>query len=619
MNKMSADWEERVTTAPKAVWHIKSGDRVFVGTACGAPDTLVLALENQAKELRIIKDLQLIHFITDNIRPVTDDGQVTSKFEHKVFYVGLGDIELIKQGRAHYVPISLSHVPRLIKSGRMPIDVALVQTTVPDQGHVSLGISVDITKAAVDKAKMVIAEINPNMPWTCGDTLIPVDKIDHFVEVDEPVKTFSHPNVDEVAEKMARYIASIIDDGSTLQIAVGRYANSMLKYLDNRKDLGVHSDVICDEIVDLVEKGVITGKAKDDGRPPIVTSYCMGTKRLYDFVDRNPDVHFLPIEDVCNPLNISRNRRMVSVTQAFTIDLRGQVCATQRNGEEYGGVSTQPEFIKGAAASPGGSSIICLASTTTIDGQRESTIRPLLREDESVTIPGSDVHWVATEHGTAYLFAKSIRERALSLIEIADPEFQPGLLEEAKRLGYVRADQVMASKMPYPAEEERVVEIGNKETIFIRPTKPSDVVLLQELFYHLDPEDIVTRFFERVSSFASLEADYLYNVDYVRAMAFIAFAGEREAEMIIGNAIYYVDDATELAEFAYMVRPEWQGIGLGSALKQRMIEYARSKGVKGYYEDFLESNAPMKRLAEKAEGAAISYAHGKGRAETLFE
>ncbi|MEE8321562.1 MAG: GNAT family N-acetyltransferase [Gammaproteobacteria bacterium] len=616
MDHRSEDWKERVTTAEKAVRDIRSGDHVFVGTACAAPDTLVLALEGQE---RFLKDVQLIHFIADGIYPLSEDGEATSRFDHRIFWVGSSENRLLHQGKAHYIPVSLSDVPRLIRSGRIPIDVALIQTTPPEHGHVSLGISVDITKAAVENAAKVIAEINPNMPWTYGDSFIPVDEIDHFVEVDTPIKTWGHPNVDAVAEKIARYVASIIEDGSTLQIGLGRYPTGMLKYLEDRKDLGIHSDFVCEEIVDLIEKGIITGKEKTHFKGKIVASFCFGqTQRLYEFIDRDPMFDFQPIETVCDPENISRNHKMVSVTQAFTIDLRGQVCAGQYLGEELGGVSTQPEFIRGTAASPGGKPIICLASTTTQDGKRESAIRPLLREDEGVTIPSSDVHYVVTEYGVEYLYAKSVRERALSLIEIAHPEHRAELLEDAKRLGYVRADQVIESRAPYPVEEERRIELNNKK-ILIRPTKASDMALLQDLFYHLPPEDIVTRFFDRISAFSTLKADYLYNVDYDKTMAFIALHGEREDEVIVGNGVYAVDAATNLAEFAYMLRPEWQGVRLGGALKDRMIEYAKLKGVKGYYEIFLEDNEKMKRLAERGGKATITYAYGKGRAETVFE
>lgn len=615
MSETLRDYQDKITTAEVAVDIIRSGDHVFVGTACATPCLLVRTLEASQRRL---KDVQLIHFIADDVYPQTEDGELTTRFQHKIFFVGMDDREIIKQGKANYIPIPISQLPRLIESGRIPIDVALIQTTPPDgHGYVSLGVSVDITRAAVMNARKVIAEINPNMPWTHGNSFISVDKIDHMVEVDTPVKTFPHPPVDEVAEMMARYVASIIDDGSTLQIGLGRVPNGMLKYLKNRRNLGIHSDVICEEIIDLIEEGIITGDAKTHYRGQIVTSYCMGvTRRLYDFIDHNPMFSFHPIEFVCDPANISRNRKMVSVSQAWAIDLNGQVCTDQLNGELYSGVSTQPDFIRGAANSAGGKPIICLASTT--DDGKESRIRPRLREGEGVTIPRSDVHYVVTEYGIAYIYAKSLGERALRLIQIAHPDFRPELLEDAKRLGYVRKDQVLESKVSYPVNEERTVTLKNGETVLLRPSMASDVEGLQDLFYHLPPEDIETRFFQRLSSLPVSKAEMFCNVDYENEMAFLAMSGELEAETVVGNGLYCIDDATHLAEFAYMIHPQWQGKGLGGLLKQRMIEYAKSKGVRGYVEIFLEDNEKMKRLAQRGTNVKITYEHGRGEAITLF-
>ena len=310
-----------------------------------------------------------------------------------------------------------------------------------------------------------------------------------------------------IVEQIARYVAGIIDDGSTLQIGLGRIPNHMLKFLDNRRDIGIHSDVITDSLIELTTKGIITGRRKSMHQNQIVTSYCMGTRRLYDMVHRNPLFAFYPLEYVCNQFNISRNNKMVSVSQAFAIDLTGQICADQFAGEFYRGVSTQPDFLRGAAASPGGKAIICLPSTT--DDGKYSRIRPLLMSGEGATISRSDVHYVITEFGIAYLFGKSIRERALALIEIAHPDFRPWLLEEAKKLGYVRTDQSLKSKVAYPIEEEREMTLKNGSKIMIRPTKASDVEMLQNLFYHMSKQDIYTRFFTRMQSLPVSKAQHL--------------------------------------------------------------------------------------------------------------
>ena len=449
---------EKLTSAEKALSSIQSGDRIFVGTACATPRTLIKALESPTKYLG---DVQVFHFLTDGAIP-GDGTEIWTRFQHKVFFVGADTREAVKQGKADYIPISLSQVPRLIENGRIPIDVALVQVSPPDEdGFVSLGISVDITRSAVQHARRVIAEMNPNMPRTRGESLVHLDRIDHLVEVDTPIIEYVHEPVDSVAEQVARYVARIIDDGSTLQVGLGRIPNEMLKYLKDRKDLGIHSDVITEPIVDLMEKGVVTGTEKSIHKEQVVASYCMGTRRLYDLVHDNPAFFFAPIDYVCDPAIISQNPKMVSVTQAFAIDLTGQVCSDQFEGEFYSGVSTQPDFLRGAANSSGGKAIVCLPSTTE-DG-KESRIRPLLKQGEGVTIPRSDVHFVVTEYGSTYLFGKSIRERALSLIEIAHPSFRPRLLEAAKDLGYIVAERTLRSEVAYPLEEEREVTLKKRQ------------------------------------------------------------------------------------------------------------------------------------------------------------
>jgi acyl-CoA hydrolase/RimJ/RimL family protein N-acetyltransferase len=604
----------KITTPAEALASVSSGDRIFVGTACATPRVLVQTLENMGDKLT---DVHLYHFLVDGAIPCVD-GRPHTKFHHKVFFVGSDTREVIKQGKADYIPISLAQVPLLIKRGGISIDLALVQVSMPsDKGFVSLGVSVDITSAIIKNAGRVIAEINPNMPWTHGDTLISVDQIDKMVLVETPVIEYVHPPVeDAVSEKIARYVARIIEDGSTLQIGLGRIPNQMLRYLTNRRALGIHSDVITDPIVDLVEQGVITGEAKTIHKGKIVASYCMGTRRLYDFINNNPLFSFYPIEYVCDPSVIAENYKMVSVTQAWSIDLMGQVCADQFEGEFYSGVSTQPDFIRGASTSPGGKPIICLASTTEDRGR--SRIRPLLREGEGVTIPRSDVHYVITEYGYAYLFCKSIRERALALIEIAHPSFRHWLLAEAKRLGYLREEQTLMSRTAYPEEAVKEVTLKNGTKVIIRPAKASDVRGLQDIFYHMTPQDVYTRFFTCLKSLSVSKAEHLCNVDYEKEMAFVATIGHLEDEQIIGSSCYVVNPSTNMADVAYMIRPEWKGGGLGSALQQRMVEYAKSKGLRGFTADILSENKAMLTLAKKCGTVTMRHSYGAYEVEMVF-
>ena len=590
-----ARYQKKAATAEEAVSVIKPGDHVFVGTACATPRALIRALERIDPP---VPEVQLYHFLTTGAVEY-EEGKPKTHYRHHSFFIGADVRVAAARGVADYIPISLAQVPQLFENGRIPLGVALIQVSLPDEfGYVSLGVSVDITSAAVQMAKTVIAEINPHMPCTLGDSFIHMDRISRFTIVDSPVIEYVHPPADDVAKPIARYIASIIDDGSTLHIGIGRIPNETLKYLVDKLDLGIHTDVITDSVIPLIEKGVITGARKSVHRGKIVASYCFGTRRLYDLIDHNPLFSFHPIEFVSDTHLIAQQKKMVSVTQAFAVDLTGQICADQFQGEFYSGVSTQPEFIRGTSLAPGGKPIICLPSTT--DDGNTSRIRPLLLAGEGVTIARSDVHYVITEFGIAYLFGKSISERALSLIEIAHPKFRPWLVEEAQRLNYLPAGQTLRSLIAYPVGEERTATLKNGTTVLIRPARASDVTGVQDLFYRLSQEDIYKRFFRDLRSLSASEAQRLCNVNYDTEVAFLAVTGTRENEKIVGSSCYNVNQSTNTAEVAYMVAPESQGMGLGKALQDRMREYAKARGLRGFTAFIFSDNPKMINLAKSA-------------------
>jgi acyl-CoA hydrolase/RimJ/RimL family protein N-acetyltransferase len=570
-------------TATKAVSLVQPGDRVFVGTACATPRVLVAALEQLD---RPPDGVELVHFLID--RDVVGDPPSTN-YRHRVFYVGRDAQALLASGLVEYLPLSLADVPRLIRTGRIPIDVALVQVAPPDpDGTCSLGISVDVTQAAAYAARTVIAEVNPSMPRTRGDSRIPLDRIDRMVEVDSPVIEYLHEPAGDVAEQIARYVARLVDDGSTLQVGLGRVPNQMLRHLTNRHELAIHSDVITEPVADLVAAGVVTGL--------IVTSFAMGTRRLYDLVDDDVRFSFHPVDYVCDAAVIARVPRMVSVTQAFMIDLTGQVCTESLDGRLYGGLSTGPAFHRGALASPEGKAIVCLASRTP-DGQ--PAIRPELGAGEPVAIPRADVHWVITEYGTAYLFGRSLAERAVSLMEIAHPDDRSALLEAAVEQGLVSQGQKLRSRAAYPVAEEREVRLRDGREVRVRPTRTTDTRALQELFHRLPEEDVHTRFFQKLSSLTDSAAQHLCSVDYEEEMAFAAVIGPPEREQIVGSGCYYLNPSTGLADVSYMVDPDWQGVGLGGVLHSRLVEYAGERGVRGFTADVLVRNSSMLRVFQR--------------------
>lgn len=566
-------------TAEEAVSVVRPGARVFVGSACATPRTLLRALENRPDDPA---GVELAHFLTDGAVGDRTDGP-RGEYRHRAWYVGSDMRVLAREGRVDYVPISLAEVPSLLDAGRLKFDVAFVQVAPPDaDGLCSLGVSVDVTRAAALAADHIVAEINPAMPRSGPHSVIPLDRIGTLVAVERPVIEYVHPEVGPVAEQIARYVARLIPDGATLQVGLGRVPNHMLRYLGERRALHVHSDVITDGILDLVDGGVIP--------EPIVGSMAMGTRRLYDALDANPRLTLEPIERVADPARLAALPALASVTQAFSIDLSGQVCAERLEGDLYGGLASQAEFHRAATRSPMGRPMVCLASTFA-DGS--SAIRVALETGEPVSIGRGDVRWVVTEYGVAYLHGRSLAERAVALIEIAHPEHRDDLLAHAIAAGTLPAHQALRSRSAYPVGEESAVELRDGRRVEIRPTRTSDVRSLQDLFFQMRPDDVRTRFFRTLRSLTDEMAMHLCSVGYDQEMAFAAVVGELESERIVGTASYYLDPSTGFADVAYMVDPRWQGTGLGSALQERAIDYARRHGVRGFTADVLAENIGM--------------------------
>ena len=578
-----SEWHARRCSAAEAVSGLRPGDHVFVGSACATPRSLVAALERLEPP---IPGLVLIHFLTDGL---DEAGGETTAYRHRALYLGSDARALMSSGLIDYLPVSLPEVPRLLRTGRMRLDAALIQVAPPDaEGTCSLGISVDVTKAAALAARTVVAEVNPAMPRTRGESRIPTDRIHRFVEVDTPIVEYLHPEAEGVAEQIARYVARLVDDGATLQVGLGRVPNRMLAYLTNRRELSIHSDVLTEPVVDLAAAGVVSG--------PVVASMAMGTRRLYDLVDDNPRFGFHPVDEVCDPEVIAGKTRMVSVTQAFSIDLTGQVCTESVDGELYGGVSTGPAFHRGALASESGLAVVCLASRTP---GGEPAVKPSLGRSEAVSIPRADVHWVITEYGTAYLFGRSLAERAVSLIEIAHPDDRESLLEAAVAQELVGAKQLLRSRGAYPVAEERDLHLRDEREVRVRPTRTTDARAMQELFFRLSEEDVRSRFFQKLTSLTDSVAQHLCSVGYEEEMAFAAVVGPQESERIVGTSCYYLDPSTGLADVAYLVDPEWQGLGLGTILHERTVEYARAHGIRGFTADVLVTNGAMLKVFQR--------------------
>jgi acyl-CoA hydrolase/GNAT superfamily N-acetyltransferase len=595
-NPELAGWEERypgkVQSAEAAIALVQAGQRVYVGSNAGEPQTLVEALSAREDLL----DTEIVHILTLGVASYTEP-RLGQRFRHNAYFIGPNVRAAVQEGRADYTPIFLSELPALFRSGRVPIDVALISVSPPDShGYCSYGVSCDVGSAAAESAKLVIAEVNAQMPRVLGDCFIHMNDIDVAVSTDRPILEAPQGELDEVSRRIGQHIANLIEDGSTLQLGIGAIPDAVLTYLDGFKDLGVHTEMFSDGVIPLVQKGIITNAAKTLHRGKIVMSFCMGSQKLYDFIHNNPCVECHPSEYTNDPFIIARNEKMVSINSAIEVDLTGQVCADSLGAKFYSGIGGQVDFVRGAARSKGGKPIIALPATTG-DGVY-SRIVPYLKKGAGVVTSRGDVHYIVTEHGVAYLHGKSIRERALALIQISDPKFRPWLLAEAKQRQLLPRDamQVTLDTLLYPEEWETWVRLKDGTRVFMRPMKLSDGSPLRSLFYELSVDISHYPFLEMVKNMSVEQRQETLQIDYDTDMCLVVLTGAGGTEKLIGVAHYRKDTHTNFAHAAFIVRAEWQDRGVGRALLEKLVAVARARGITGFTADVAESDQSVLRL-----------------------
>lgn len=588
-------WQERfqdkVTTAEEAIRLIPPGRRILIGSGAAEPVTLVEAMVHQGTHLA---DNEVVHLLTLGPAPYVEPG-FQHRFRHTAFFIGSNVRKAVQEGRADFMPVFLSEIPELICSKRIRIDVALVQISPPDaHGYASLGVSVDIVRSAVETADLVLAEVNPNMPRTHGASFVHVGRIHKLVPVNTPLLPHVHEPPDDISREIGRLVAQLVPDGATLQTGIGKIPDALLSELGGRKDLGIHTEMLSDGIMALAEAGVITGRRKTLLPGKIVTSFVMGSQQLYEWVDDHAAIEMRPSDFTNDPMVIARNDQMIAINGALAVDLTGQVAADSLSDGFFSGIGGQVDFIRGAARSRGGKAIIALPSCVRVKGQLRSRIQPCLDAGMGVVTSRGDVHYVVTEYGSADLWGKNVRERALALISIAHPDFRGELLAAAKGRKYVLPDQVVP-RATYPWTQERIDRTPGGQEILIRPARLTDERPLQELFYRLSDESIFRRFFAYKRSHPHEEVQELVDLDYEQNMALVVCpAGTDE---IIAVARYDVDPATRLADLGIVVRDDWQGRGVGTALMRRMAEIAEARGLAGFQMDVLPSNKPMLAIA----------------------
>ncbi|MGD8703521.1 MAG: GNAT family N-acetyltransferase, partial [Desulfosarcina sp.] len=570
---------EKTRTAEEAVSMIRPGQRVYIGSASGEPQELVRALSATAINISGLEVVRLMARETTSLSAIADKTRDHS-LNIRTIYLGSADTEGIARYMRFITPMNMSEVPSLFLSRKLPIHVALVQVSPPDDfGWMSLGVSVDVTLAAAQSADLVIAQVNPKMPRTMGQSFIHVNNVHIIVEHEEPILSINLRKRSDAAERIGKHIARFVDDGSTLQIGLDAASQATVKALAGKNDLGFHSQYLTDDVMHLYASGVITNRKKGLNEGKLVASCAIGSPNLYEFIHDNPGVDFRPSDYVNDPFVIAQHNRMISLNVAHTIDLTGQTSAEASEHTFFAGVSGIPDFVRGAKRSKGGKSILMLYATSK-DGKR-SNIVPFL-SGPSVVVPRGDVHYVVTEYGAVNLFGKSLQERVLALIGIAHPDHRDQLFTEAKEARLIGKERRLgeATRGVYPIHLEETIARDGEE-ITIRPSKPVDERRIQEHYYSLDKKDVQLRFFHDKISFDRSDVETRSQIDYIKDLTLVAVVGEFGFGKVVGVGEYLLLVESNVAEVAFSISSGYQGKGLGKLFIRKLARAARDNGISG--------------------------------------
>lgn len=588
------NYVEKRCSGKKAIGLIRSGQRVFIGSSCGEPQYLVRELAEAADTFTDIEIVRLLSLESTPLTLIADETRDQS-FNIRSFYLGSAKTKSLAKNMRFVTPMNLSAVPRLFETRRLPIHVALIQVSPPDDfGWMSLGISVDITLAAAISADLVIAQVNSRMPRVLGRSFIHVNDVDAIVEHEEALLTVGELPELDAANLIGRLVERLVDDGSTIQFSPGTTPQATLLALSDKNDIGVHTQYVTTDIMRLVSMGVITNRKKGFNNGKLVASSAIGTRNLYEFLDDNPAIEFHPSDYVNDPGVISRHNKMVSMNVPMAMDLTGQVAADALSYNHFSGVTGMLDFIRGASRSEGGKSILMLTSTSA-DGKKSRIVSML--KDTAIVVPRGDVQYVVTEYGAVNLFGKSLQERAMAMISIAHPDFREELFFEARKMGLLGAERSLSESLHgiYPIKLEETREIAG-ESITIRPAKPVDERRIQEHFYNLDKDDIYSRFFQARSRFVRDDLESMFHIDYIKNLTLLAVVGEFGFGKVVAVGEYLLDPARNIAEIAFSVSKEWQGRRLGKIILRKLSEAARENGISGLVAYTLPRNQGMLKL-----------------------
>lgn len=589
---------------------IRPGSRVFIGGGASVPYALVDEMLAQAA---FFKDVELVHIHGLGRSPWIDPAYADTLRTNSLFLTPTIR-DAMERGQADYTPCPMSEAASLFKNGPLHLDVALIQVTPPNaEGYCSLGVSVDIVKAAVRHARIVIAQINPKMPWTHGDSRISTRQIHHFIEKSMSLPVMQQPEHTDRHERIGRYAAQLIEDGSTIQMGLGNSPKAVARALKRHRHLGIHSGMFSNTLMELVRCGAVDGSRKIFKPGKIIASHAMGSRKLYQFIDDNPDIELHPSEWVNDPARIARNHRMVAINGAREVDLTGQVVRDSGGHRFYGGIGALQDFIRGASRSKDGRPIIVLTSTSDNDGR--SRIVAGLEAGSGVATARSDVHYIVTEYGIASIHGHSISERVSRLVEIAHPDHRESLLEGAHKRGWL--PKYFTMPPTEAGHDDDGLESSwlkfNKHTLLVRPLHPSDMRALQKFFYSHHEDTVRLRYGYQRDRMTGESAYKLAAVDQRRDLALGIFEESKGSQNIKAIGRYFLDEDNTRAEVAFVVHEELRHLGMAGFLLGELATIGRKRGIKTFWASVLPDNKSMSGLFLAAGGKELTRHEGGER------
>lgn len=620
MDELKESHPDKFVSVEEVFRNIRRGNKIFIGTAAGEPRHLVRSLMDYlVKNPKAFFDADIYYVWT-----VFDESnyfleKYKRNFRISSFFIGDPNRDAINNGDADFTPVFTSRIPELIDRKSLPVDIALIQVSLPDEhGYVNLGVSVDVAKTAVENAGLVIAQVNSYMPKVHGDGFIHINDIDFMIPFDEPLPEYDPREESEVVCQIGKYVASLVQDGDTIQIGYGNIPFSILPSLSQKKNLGVHSELLTDGIIQLMKKGVIDNSRKNINRGKTIGTYCLGKKETYDFINNNPAVELRRIDYVDNLTTIAQHDNMTAINTVLQIDLTGQASTESLGTVYYSGISGFANFMRATPLAKRGKTIVAMKSTA--KNGTVSKIVPNLLEGSGVSLHRADVQYVVTEYGIAYLHGKNLRERAMELIAIAHPDFRPWLIEEAKKLNLIFKDQkfVPGPRGKYMEEYEALRETKTGLDILLRPIRISDEPRLRDFFNTLSDKSLYLRFFTPRKYVPHESLQEIITVDNAKGVSIVAIDQQEENEKIIGLGQYFLNETNYSAEVSFATSDDYKNNGIASILLTHLTYVAQKNGLIGFTATVLAENRSMIKVLKKMGFTHKSTEEGVSEFEKSF-